>query len=178
MLVVNLFGGPCSGKSTTMAGLFYKMRLLHMNVEMASEVVKDSVFSGDNYVFKDQLYTFALQQKKLSQLNGVVDIAITDAPLLLSHVYGTRHSDALRSLINDEFDRYNNVNILLDASDIKYNPVGRRKSAESAHDVHEEIADMLLGLRYLYKPVEFMNIKVNENTVDNVFEYVMKKVTT
>ena len=42
-IVVNLIGGPGSGKSTTAAGLFYNLKKLGINCEMALEYAKDKV---------------------------------------------------------------------------------------------------------------------------------------
>ena len=57
--VINLFGGPGAGKSTIAAGLFYNMKIAGYNVERADEWIKDKVYEGTKYPFKDQLYTFA-----------------------------------------------------------------------------------------------------------------------
>lgn len=43
-LVVNLFGGPGCGKSTTMARLFADLKTRGLNVEMVSEFAKDLVY--------------------------------------------------------------------------------------------------------------------------------------
>ena len=44
MIVVNLFAGPGSGKSTTCAGVFAKLKLAGVNCEMALEYAKDKVW--------------------------------------------------------------------------------------------------------------------------------------
>lgn len=41
MKVINLFAGPGSGKSTTCAGVFSKLKLAGVNCEMALEYAKD-----------------------------------------------------------------------------------------------------------------------------------------
>ena len=43
-IVVNLTGGPGSGKSTLCAQLFYILKSKNIDVEMATEYVKDLVF--------------------------------------------------------------------------------------------------------------------------------------
>ena len=86
MKMTNLFGGPCSGKSATMAGLFYQMKLKHLSVEMVTEYAKDLVYSeqfnllqGPNH----QISIFAEQNRRQLILQNKVDWAITDSPLLL-----------------------------------------------------------------------------------------------
>lgn len=43
-IVVNLIGGPCSGKSTIASGLFYANKKLGINAELALEFAKDKVW--------------------------------------------------------------------------------------------------------------------------------------
>ena len=43
MIVVNLFAGPGSGKSTTCAGLFSKLKLAGIYCEMVLEYAKELV---------------------------------------------------------------------------------------------------------------------------------------
>ena len=62
--IVCLYGGPGSGKSTTCAGLFYKLKLLGYNGEMLREYVKDWVWEGRKIHPGDQPYFFAKQSRK------------------------------------------------------------------------------------------------------------------
>ena len=64
--VINLFGGPGVGKSTIAAGLFYNMKIAGYNVEAPQEWCKQKVYEGTKYPFKDQLYTYACQNKLIT----------------------------------------------------------------------------------------------------------------
>jgi nicotinamide riboside kinase len=90
--VVNLYGGPNSGKSTTAAGLFYKLKLKHYHCEMVREYVKS--WSWDNRMpgIYDQPYLFGKQVQYESSLYGKVDYIITDSPLSLSAFYEEFHT--------------------------------------------------------------------------------------
>ena len=57
-LVVNLFGGPGAGKSTLMAYLFYKLKILGVEVEMSPEFAKDLVWEERFNYFDEQIYIF------------------------------------------------------------------------------------------------------------------------
>lgn len=143
MKIINLYGGPCSGKSTVMAGTFWLMKVLGLNVEMATEYCKDAVYSGDSWPFKDQQYVFAHMRKKIKQCEGKhVDYIVTDSPLLMSHVYGADELKTFHDLVDDEYSRMDNANYLLLRS-FPYSSVGRRHSAKSSREVHEQIAAML-----------------------------------
>ena len=114
MIVVNLFGGPGSGKSTTRAGLFYLMKLAGMKVEEAPEWIKHKVYEEDPYPFKDQLYTLAKQNKQVRELDGKVDWCVTDSPILLSLIYGEGKTETFKKLVHETYDSYDNINIFID----------------------------------------------------------------
>ena len=41
-IVINLYGGPCCGKSTVSAGLFYELKCLGVECELTGEYAKDN----------------------------------------------------------------------------------------------------------------------------------------
>lgn len=85
--VINLYGGPGIGKSTTAAHLFYLMKTQGMRVELVREYVKDWAWEQRDISKYDQLYITAKQFRKESLLYGKVDYVITDSPLLLGPFY-------------------------------------------------------------------------------------------
>lgn len=142
MKVINLYGGPGSGKSTTRAGLFYLMKLGGYKVEEATEWIKEKVYEGSPYAFNDQLYTFAKQNKKLREMSGKVDWVITDSPLLLSHVYGGENSKTFHKLVDEEYEKYENINVFIKR--VKpYQQFGRNETEEAAKDKDKEIISLL-----------------------------------
>ena len=63
MYVINLFGGPSTGKSTLAALLFGTLKSKYdLNCEYVNEYAKDLVYEKRNQILlKDQLYIFAKQ---------------------------------------------------------------------------------------------------------------------
>lgn len=144
MIVVNLYGGPCSGKSTLMAGLFYKLKSLGKNVEMSTEFVKDSVYDGNPYPFQDQIYVFANMLKHLRQYNGKVDYVITDAPLLMNSIYGEKELPAFHKLVMEEYNRYNNINYFLERSkNVDFVSSGRVNTEKESNDIQKKVKKLL-----------------------------------
>jgi tRNA uridine 5-carbamoylmethylation protein Kti12 len=82
-----IFAGPGTGKSTTCAGLFYKMKSNGYKVEYCTEYAKNLVFSKDFYRLKDQLYVLAKQSHPWFKLDSQVDYTINDGPFLLGTIY-------------------------------------------------------------------------------------------
>ena len=144
MIVVNLYGGPCSGKSTLMAGLFYKLKSLGKNVEMSTEFVKDSVYDGNPYPFQDQIYVFANMLKHLRQYDGKVDYVITDAPLLMNSIYGEKELPAFHKLVMEEYNRYNNINYFLERSkNVDFVSSGRVNTEKESNDIQKKVKKLL-----------------------------------
>ena len=142
MIVVNLFGGPGSGKSTTRAGLFYLMKLAGYKVEEAPEWIKHKVYEEDPYPFKDQLYTLAKQNKQVRELDGKVDWCVTDSPLLLSLIYGEDKTKTFDKLVHETYDSYDNINIFIKRAK-PYAAYGRLQTEAEAREKDEEILEIL-----------------------------------
>lgn len=144
MIVINLYGGPCSGKSTLMAGLFYKLKSLGKNVEMSTEFVKDSVYDGNPYPFQDQIYVFANMLKHLRQYDGKVDYVITDAPLLMNSIYGEKELPAFHKLVMEEYKKYDNINYFLERNkDIDFVSSGRINTEKESNNIHNKVKKLL-----------------------------------
>ena len=64
-IVINLTGGPGTGKSTLCAQLFYLLKSQDIDVEMATEYVKDLVFEESFKKIENQIYIFGKQHNRL-----------------------------------------------------------------------------------------------------------------
>ncbi len=142
MKVINLFGGPGSGKSRTAARLFADMKDMGLKVELVNEYIKDHMYSGREDAKALQEYIFAKQHHKQHILRGQVDWVITDCPLLLSNIYAPRDDlyHHLENYILGSYNRYNNINIFLNRNhEIPYMQYGREQNLEQAMDVDNQI---------------------------------------
>lgn len=154
MKVVNLFGGPGSGKSTTAAGIFYEMKLFNRNVELITEYAKELVYSDRvTFLNSKQEYVFAKQHLRQFILKDKVDWAITDSPLLLSliypKIYNTSPGEHFDSYVIETFNRYDNINIFLERP-ATFSNVGRVQTIEESIRVDNLIIDALnnAGIKY------------------------------
>lgn len=141
-LVVNLVGGPGTGKSSIMAGVFAELKFRGHTVEMAPEWVKGKVWEGNLEVLENQSYIFGKQVNTIHRLHGKVEAIITDSPIILSRVYGKKESPEFADLVVEVFNRYRNLNIFLKR--IKpYDPKGRVQTEEKARELDTEFKEML-----------------------------------
>lgn len=174
--VINLFGCPGSGKSTTAAGLFYFMKLKGYKVELVTEFPKDLVYDGTLEVMLDrQEVIFAEQNQRLHRLRGKVEYVITDSPILLSTVYpkinqeqfGVGEWDALPAFI--EFvkavhNTYCNLNYYLHRSTV-YQTYGRLQDEEQA-------AQIDIAIRNALACHPHKSFDVDGDLVDNILNHV------
>ena len=171
MVVINIFGSPCSGKSTTAAGVFYLLKQMGKNVEMSLEYVKDCVYDGNKYPFTDQIFVFANMLKRLRQYDGKVDFVVTDAPLLMNHIYGTNESCEFHRLVDVEFNKYKNINFVVRRGDAPYTNDGRIHSVKEANDLQDSIESMLEE-RGIDAPIYCIDEDTADNIVKDTFSFL------
>lgn len=162
MKVINFFGGPGCGKSTTTAGLFYTMKKKHYKVEMVTEYAKELVWENSREVLADQLYLLANQNRRLERLRGKVDFVIADSPLLIAAHYGKlygNHPEIIVPLCYDIFHTYENINFVIGR--IKpYFKLGRLGDEEQARQADESILQLLKDEKY-YHVLDDENVLTN-----------------
>jgi len=145
MHVINLWGGPGVGKSTTAAGLFYEMKKRHLNVELVTEYAKDAVWENRSNLLDDQIYIFAKQQRRISRLvEHGIDWVITDSPISLGLVYLRPEvlSHHFNEVVMEVFNRFENHNYLLQRK-WAYNPVGRMQTETQAREFDDKVRTLL-----------------------------------
>jgi len=141
-VVVNLYGGPGTGKSSTMAGVFSALKWKGLNCEQAPEFAKEKVWEGSTAILENQIYVFGKQLHTIYRVKDKVDVVITDSPLLLSLVYGKHLGQPFANLVFDTYSKFFNLNFFLRRKK-KYNPSGRLQTAEKAKMIDEQIKEFL-----------------------------------
>jgi hypothetical protein len=143
--VVNLFGGPGIGKSTTAAGVFVILKLHNVECELVTEYAKDLVWEERHKTFLDQQYIFAKQNHRLWRVADKVDVIVTDCPLILNIIYGERNAvttEVFNQNVVEVVSSFDNYNILLERTK-KYNINGRNETEEEAKEVDKQVKGAL-----------------------------------
>jgi hypothetical protein len=89
-IVIDMYGGPGTGKSTSAAYVYHQLKIGGYNVELVREYVKDWAWEQRSIGKFDQLYFLGKQSRKESMLYGKVDYIVTDSPILMNMYYALR----------------------------------------------------------------------------------------
>lgn len=143
-IIVNLFGGPGSGKSTGAAYVFSQLKMHGINCELVTEYAKDKTWEHNMEALSNQAYVFGKQFYRISRCANQVDVIITDSPILLSVIYNNDPilGETFNKMVLDVFNSYDNLNYLLTRTK-PYNPIGRNQTEEESDDIGNEIGDLL-----------------------------------
>ena len=171
-IVVNLFAGPGTGKSTSCAQIFSELKWQGVNCEMAREFAKDKVWEESFKVLDDQIYIFGKQQHRMKVLIGQVDVIITDSPLLLSIVYDKTENQNFKNLVVDTYRQFENINIFLEREK-PYNPKGRVQDEDKAKGLDVQVKNLLDELNITYA-----TIKGNKEEISRVSTFIKLAVNT
>lgn len=154
-LIVNLHGGPGTGKSTNAAGLFSELKYRGINSELVTEYAKDKVWEGSLDVLDNQVYLLGKQYHRLWRLKDKVDVIVTDSPLTLLFHYGRKEGSEFTDFVFHLYNKFTNINIFLERQK-EYNPSGRVQTEEEAKMIDEKILVNLdqYGIPYTRHPAE------------------------
>ena len=173
MIVINLFGGPGCGKSTTAAWLFSELKRRNISCEYVTEFAKDLTWEENKKALGCQEYVFGNQSWMLNRLKDKVDVVITDSPLPLSIIYNHDRlpTEPFTKLVLSVFDSYDNVNIFLKRP-MNYEQTGRNENQIEAETIDRMVFDMLL-----HNDMQAQWINVDSETFrEDLLEFVLNTI--
>lgn len=166
--VINLYGGPSTGKSTMASHIFAELKWRGVNVELVNEFAKGKVWENSLNVLKNQNYVFGKQSHYMWRVAPHVDVIVTDSPILLSLVYDESNNPLFRAYVKQEYDTYDNLDYFLIRKKA-YNPIGRMQTEGEAKELDNVVLKTLSDLK--------INYIIKEGIRDSVFEIVEEIIT-
>jgi hypothetical protein len=157
LTVINYFGGPGTGKSTTAAELFALMKKQGMKVELLHEIAKDYVWERWDHIFREQDYILAHQHRLQRRLIGHdVDYVVIDSSILLGLFYTPPDMPpSFKVWLRDVFDSYTNINFYLQRSDkFEYIQAGRNQDINGAQLIDRQVLEYLISTDVPFHTVE------------------------
>lgn len=167
-IVINLTGGPGSGKSTTAAGVFYKLKQLGYVCELVTEYAKDKVWEESYKTLDDQIYVFGKQYHRLWKLKDKVQFIITDSNLPLSIHFSLLNSENFNNLVIEAYNQFNNIMFFINRTE-NYETHGRIETLEQAKDADKDIKNILHKYNIPYTEIE------QQNAVDTIIKFIINK---
>ena len=145
-VVVNMFGAPSSGKSTTAMGVARALKIAGINAELITEFAKEVVWDDAFKTLDNQIYIFANQHHRIYRCIDKVDVIVTDSPIILGIIYGEQYGQTLSQPFKDlmlyEFNKNDNYNVLLQRKH-DYQKVGRVQSEEESNVIATSLKQLL-----------------------------------
>lgn len=187
MIVVNLYGSPGAGKSTTAAGVFNRLKRAGYKTELVTEYVKGAVYKDNKGALSDQFYLVAKQNHTLHSIEKHVDIAVCDASLLNAYVYQdfyTSEPESTRAMIAgassiDMYNTYENIGFLIPRGK-KYVESGRYQTEDEASAIEDVFSKKIPSI-VKNKDIEFSTIVTKENyeyAEQIIFNCIVKYIQT
>lgn len=165
--IINLLGGPGTGKTTTALGLTYRMKLAGLKVKYAQEYAEDMVYEERTNILDDQLYILAKQNRRLLRLVAHTDYIITDSPLFLSIVYSKNGgSENFQRLVRETFNQYTNITFY-HPRDLSFDFQQQGRTQQS----HAECAEIDAKIEH-YMPHDTLELEPGKDYVAQIVEYL------
>ena len=173
-IVICLYGGPGTGKSTTAAHLFALLKQRGANTELVTEYVKNWVWEGREIKPGDQYYLFAKQSRLERMKFKDVDITITDSPVWLSSIYERKFEPEPHicgALIDKHVGVAKSMGVQHKHVFLKrckpYDKSGRYQTEEEAKEIDKEIWDYLAEVTD-----EVVTVTSDNSAAENIIKYL------
>jgi len=172
-IVVNIIGGPGVGKSILTSDVFSGLKRKFISAEISPEYIKKKIREKSLKAVQSQIYIFGKQQYQQFTLREDVDVIITDSPFILCSIYDTTKCPLLKSLIIQEFNRYENMNFYIKRDDkVPYEQEGRYQDADGAKKVDTRVLDFLEDNFIPYTVVN----GIGDDTLEFIIDAVINKL--
>jgi hypothetical protein len=177
-VIVTLYGGPGTGKSTVAAALFAMFKRGDHNAELVREYIKNWVWEGREVKPGDQIYIASKQSKHERICFNDVDVIITDSPIWLSEFYEQKYDNTYpvcEHIVNKHVQLatlagFEICHIFLHRAK-KYNPAGRFQTEAEAKEIDTEILDFIK-----HKELSFVEYTADGNVEEAIYDYINQKI--
>lgn len=166
-MVINAYGGPGAGKTTSCLSLVAELKKRGYTVEYVSEYAKELVY--DDLTMLDgskenQLKILGEQIKRMDRYMGKIDFIVTDASILLNPVYLKDDVPGYDSSIAKIYNHYKNFNFFVNRGE-KFVQEGRVENLDESIRKDQEIKEILKKNQIFYGTYTHETV---ENLADKV----------
>ena len=168
-IIINLIGGPGTGKSILAADLFAYFKRNYITCDISWEYIKKKIREKALKVIQSQIYIFGKQQFQLFTMRDEVEVVITDSPLILSAIYDKTECQSLKDLVLKEFNSYNNIVYFIERDEaVKYEQEGRYQDLTGAKLVDEKVKKFMNDNKIPYKIIKGIGKKSVKTVIKDI----------
>jgi len=174
-LVVNMYGGPGRGKSTTAYKLIGMLKANNYKAELVVESAKEAAYTNAIHKLQDQVFLIAMHNHDLRVLDNQVDIIITDGSLLNCLAYCSEDQQIEIDLAKELYKRFNNIGFIVPRK-ANYMKYGRSQTKEEAVELDNKIFQ---SISYLpeNERIDLQHLEGNDEEVLNtIYKHVIEKI--
>jgi hypothetical protein len=150
MILVNIWGGPCTGKSSTAYLATAILKTCGVNCELVTEFAKDLVWQNRLSSLQNCSYVFGTQFERIRQLEDKVDVVITDSPLELVLLYTPPdYPVEFREYVKKICSNQERLDFLM-CKTLPFSAVGRTQNEAEAIELQSKVRGLMDELEIEY----------------------------
>ena len=166
MKVINLLGGPGSGKSTCAADLFSRLKNRSISCELVTEFAKDLTWEQNQSALGCQFYVSGNQIWRQKRIPKTIKYLVTDSPIITGAFYS--RNPYLEKALIEEFNQFDNMNVILNR--VKpFDQKGRSQNERQSIEIHDRIKKFMDEV-----PYEYLLVDGNQSGVDLIEKMILE----
>ena len=169
-LVINLIGGPCSGKSTVSAELFARLKKMGIHCELVSEYIKDRIYEENKTMPKNQIAIFGMEHYNITTKIGKVDVIVHDESFLNNIIYKAEENKEFDNLIISEYKKFNNLDFFIKRGNIEFEDYGRIHNLKQSKEL-----DKIIKETYDTYGLSYIEVEARD-AVDKMIPIILKRL--
>lgn len=169
-LVINLIGGPCSGKSTIAAELFARLKKMGIHCELVPEYIKERIYEENKTMPVNQITIFGMEHYAISNKIGKVDVIVHDGSFINNIIYKKKDNPEFDALIISEYKKFNNLDFFIKRGNIEFEDYGRIHNLKQSKEL-----DKLIKETYKKYGLIFIEVEARD-AVDKIIPIVLNKI--
>lgn len=163
-IVINGYGGPGAGKTTSCMNICAELKKQGFNAEYVQEYAKELVYDK-NFELLDgskehQFEILKEQVHRMDRLIGKTDFIVTDSPILLNTVYNKQLTPEYERMVSELSGQYQNFSFFMKRDDSQFQTEGRIHDLQESKQKDKEIKSLLKKHKVYYGTYDHETVDV------------------